>query len=171
MHHLSTFSDPGKYIKRSYKNKKNIIVISPDNNKYKFDIIEKIKQELQYYKIIVIENFRYNEYKQLISRAKFSITFGEGLDGYYVEPTFSGTIAFSVYNEDFFTSKYRQLPTIYSDYKSMLTNLCKDINLYDNKNIYNKICNENFKFLKTIYKFDLYKEKLKNFYQNNYDFK
>jgi len=49
----------------------------------------------------IIRNLTYDQYKSLVSRAKWALTFGEGLDGYFIEPVFSGAIAFAVYNEQF----------------------------------------------------------------------
>ena len=169
LHHLSTFVSPENYLMKRYKDKKNIIVISPDKNHYKIEIINKIKNALPQFKIIIINNFKYNEYKELISKAKFAITFGEGLDGYYVEPTFSGAISFAIYNKLFFTSDYKKLPTIYDSYEIMLNNICSDIKKYNNETIYNQIFRENFNYISQIYQIDIYREKLKNFYTNNYD--
>ena len=66
LHHLSTFVSPERYMHKKYVYKKNIIIISPDNNENKNKIIEKIKNELSQYKIIIIKNLTYHEYKKVI---------------------------------------------------------------------------------------------------------
>jgi hypothetical protein len=58
----------------------------------------------------------YQEYKATISKAKWALTFGEGLDGYFVEPIFSGDSSFSVYNPSFFIEDSWSLRTVYRDY-------------------------------------------------------
>ena len=171
MHHLSAFVSPEQYLIKNHIDKKDIIIVSNDKNEHRDKIIRKLKKELPKYKIIEIKGIKYHEFRELILKAKFAITFGEGLDGYYLEPTFSGTVAFAVFNTDFFTAEYKKLPTIYNSYDSMLNNICNDIKKYDNSDIYDKIWKKNFEYMKTIYQFDIYKKKLKRFYENDFDFK
>ena len=65
----------------------------------------------------IVQNLTYEEFKAAISRAKWALTFGEGLDGYFVEPIFCGCVSFAVYNERFFTEAFRSFRTVYQDYQ------------------------------------------------------
>ena len=90
IHHLSAWLNNEPYILKSFNEKENIIIISPDkfreNSKLtKVEFIQYLKKELPDFKIIEIKNFTYEEYKNIIQKAKFAITFGEGLDGYFIE--------------------------------------------------------------------------------------
>ena len=66
-------------------------------------------------------------FKKVISEAKWALTLGEGLDGYFIEPIFSGAIGFSVYNSRFFTEDFESLETVYSDYDELIKKMPMDI--------------------------------------------
>ncbi len=171
LHKLSVFSTPSRYNFVEYNNKENIILISPDNCPEKESILQKIREKLPYYELIIINNIPYLSYLSLIERAKYMITFGEGLDFYYIETVFSGGIAFAKYNNVFFTDRFRNLDSVYSDYKEMYNNICDDIIKYD-KNIdsYKLVNSESFNECNLIYNDTDYKENIKKFYNKNYTF-
>ena len=170
VHKLSVFCSPEKYYFKDYSEKKDIIIVSPDKHPDKESILHSIKKNIPSLEIKIIEGLTYEEYKELISIAKWSITFGEGLDGYFIEPVFSGTISFSVYNEDFFTYDFKSLSTIYSNYGELTKNICKDIIKNDNKEAYTQVNKEIFELCHKHYKYNEYLENLKRFYKGNYDF-
>jgi hypothetical protein len=171
-HHLSTFIDQKKYKKTLYKNKNNVILISNDINIHKSEIINEITKKLPQFKIRVVENLKYEEYKKLISESKYMITFGEGFDGYFVEPYFCGSISFAVYNDDFFPSKdYRDLPNVYESYEEMKSNIVKDIkNLEKSKEIYKELSQSVLKKINKKYGFSRYVRNIGMFYEKKYTF-
>ena len=171
LHHLSACCSYDNYFFKKYEKKENVILVSPDKNKYKDKILKKIKTELATFKIIIIQNLLWSEYKKIISNAKFCITFGEGFDGYLIEPIFSGSISFGVYNKNFFTDDYKNFPTVYKNYDDMYENICTDIKKYDNINKYTLDNQIMYDCLKKMYSFEIYQSKVKNFYLNNLDFK
>jgi len=169
--HLSTFVDPSQYHWVAYKNKKNIIGLSPDISEKKELIVKSLGKTLTNYKIVPIENMRYSEYKEFISTAKFIITFGEGFDGYYVEPFMSGGVTFAVYNDDFFPSKeFSKFENVYTNNNAMLNNVAQDIRRLDNELSYEKLVTKNFDHIKKLYNFASYQENIKKFYLGKFTY-
>lgn len=144
-----------KFPSRDYSEKENIIVLSPDKVNSKEKIISLIKNKLPKYKIITVKNMTINEYIDLICRAKFTISFGEGWDGYFLEPYLCDSIAFTVYNHIFFPNKFNSLlPCVYQTWAEAEERLVIDIKTLDDKDNYRKTS----KLLKT---------EIKKFINNN----
>ncbi len=121
------------YIYTSYEEKQNIICYSKDMHPMKEAIIDKLRTEHPEFELIEVNNITFEQYLQLISKVKYSITFGEGFDGYYAEPVFSGAIGFTVYNDIFFPSGiYKTFKNVYLSYDEMLKSICDDIDFFEN---------------------------------------
>ncbi len=115
-----------KYYKTDFKDKKNIILLSPDFNKHKNKIIKKLKKELSEYQFKIIRNMKFEDYKKEISKAKYTLTFGEGFDGYFLEPYLSGSIGFAVYNNVFFPKDFPKIQTLYASWQDLYDNIVED---------------------------------------------
>lgn len=123
--------------------KKKQIVLSPDIIEERNTIITLLQKYLPEYKLITVKKMKLEDYKDLISSSKYAITFGEGYDGYFIEPYLSGSVAFSVLNTRFFPKNFKEMPTIYSSWNDMEEKLIKDIkNLDMNDELYSKINRE-----------------------------
>ena len=175
---FSPWTSPTPYIFKKFNEKRNIIIVSPDIidvNLYptlltKDNIISKLKAELPHFEIITIQNMAYMDYKKLISDAKFAITFGEGLDGYYCEPIFSGCVSFAVYNEVFFTPQFKSLPTVYESFEMLLSKIVYDLKNLDtetNFTNYNNIQNE---MISKIYSLERLQDNIKSYYLGELNF-
>jgi hypothetical protein len=170
VHLFSVFIESKQYFYSSWEEKDDIIVISPDPHPLKNRIMDTIKIKMPSIRQVIVENLTYLEYKKLISKAKYAVTFGEGFDGYYLEPFFSGSFSFTVYNDLFFpTEEFKDFFGVYGDYESMEKKICDDINLINSqknlrdisfKEIHDKIC--------SFYSFDSYKKNIELFYQQKY---
>jgi len=172
VHKLSVFGSPEKYNRIPFDEKEDLIIVSPDHAPEKEEVLNSLKKELPSFKIQIIQYLTYMEYLNTISRAKFALTFGEGLDFYFIETVFSGGIGFAVYNEDFFTKDFELSPMIYSSYEKMKELITGDINmLNNNKSYFNEIHQKQFDTCKKVYKYDEYINNIKNFYKGNYTFK
>jgi hypothetical protein len=68
---------------------------------------------------------------RLARRAKWSLTFGEGLDGYFAEPVWSGGVAFAVFNDRFFTPAFAELETIYPSWAALMQRMPLDLQRLD----------------------------------------
>ena len=134
------------FYKTSYSQKEKIIVFSPDEHPKRQTIKKLLHQQLPDYKFITIKKMHLNDYKKLISRALFTITFGEGYDGYFIEPYFSGSIGFAVRNDTFFPKKMSSLMGLYSSWEDMELNIVKDIRkLEKDSKLYTSTSSKGFK--------------------------
>jgi hypothetical protein len=177
-HLLSPWLNPVPYKVRSYEEKENLVIYSPDKiqwvpnqtNLSKEEIISNLKSKLPHYKFVEIKNLKYDAYKDLASRAKFALTFGEGLDGYFIEAVFSGGISFAVYNENFFTEEYKNLDTLYDTFDELNANIVSKINELDQKEKYYNKHVEIAAIVNKSYSIKYLETDLKEFYNKKYDF-
>jgi hypothetical protein len=171
-HHFSTFVDPRQYHQVSYDKKKDLIVFSPDPDPAKAAIVKKIMEAFPTYEFVTIQDMKYETYKKVISQAKYTVTFGEGFDGYYVEAFFSDGITFAVYNDDFFPNKnFAGFENTFSSYASMLADITDTMKQLDNKEVYEKNVTKNMHEITKLYGFENYKNNVKKFYLGQYTYK
>jgi glycosyltransferase involved in cell wall biosynthesis len=118
--------------------------------------------------LIEIKNKSYSEYLDLISRAKWMVTFGEGVDGYFLESVRSGAISFAVHNFNFFDERFDVLQTVYDSYTDMLTSLVDDILRLDNAEDFARLSQQMIALDKCVYNDKEYRENIKNYYLGNF---
>lgn len=170
VHMLST-SNLVNYEYRSYDQKENLLVYSCDDSPYKQQVLECIKKNFPEIKMIEIKNMKYEKYLDTISKAKWMITFGEGVDGYFLESVRCGAISFAVRNKFFFDYRFDTVPTIYDSYSQMIERIADDMKMYDNVNDYTKI-NDSMRTLDLrVYNDNEYKENIRQFYLDDFTFK
>ncbi|HEY6872881.1 MAG TPA: hypothetical protein VI298_09175 [Geobacteraceae bacterium] len=165
VHHLSVWVSKEKYIYQDLNKKGKIIVVSPDQHPLRNAILKKIQKQLADFNFIVIRKMKYSQYRSIISEAQFSLTFGEGLDGYFAEPVFSGGIGSAVYNDKFFDEEYRGLPFVYESWEQLSENFACDVlkTIADPK-LYAASHMSQFNVLSANYCYDNYKDNIRNFY-------
>ena len=169
-HHLSVYLDESNYPKKTFDQKENIILLSPDHHKNKKEIINILKDKLPFFTFITINKITFEDYKELVSKSKFQITFGEGLDGYFIEPYFCKSIGFSVYNEEFFTSNYQLLKTVYPSYKELKRNIVNDIlELNNNKTKYESTWEKGFNVCVKDYNAKNFEKNVADYYSKKYN--
>lgn len=123
----------------AYEKKENIFLYSPDEHPYKSMVLQRLHNEFPSMKFIEIRNIPFRDYLKLISRAKWAMSFGEGLDGYFTEPYAAGGIAFTVWHKEFFTDEYKGLPTILNSYEEAVDTLPALMRSLDHKKAYEKM--------------------------------
>lgn len=165
LHKLSVYVSPEQYYRTPYKEKENLMIVSPDYHPKKPKILKILSEQLPNLRILIIRNLSYEEYKNIISKAKWSLTFGEGLDGYFVETIFSGGVSFAVYNERFFTRDFMSLRTVYPSYGVLEENIVSDIKELDNEESYSEYQNIQFTLCAKYYNYKRYIDNLTSFYQ------
>lgn len=170
LHKLSVWISPEKYTFRKYGEKENLIVVSPDAHPMKDKVLERLAA-IPGLRVQIIRNLTYEQYKSTIAGAKWALTFGEGLDGYIIEPIFSGAVAFAVYNEEFFTPDFKTLPTIYPSFDNLLEAIVSDISRLDNEGLYKEYQQVQFDLCAKYYSAEQYRKNIRSFYENNYTFK
>jgi len=168
-HYLSVDIDESYYPKRSFAEKENLILISPDLHPNKERIVSMLQKSLPDFEFFTIKNVTFEQYKQLVAKAKFQITFGEGLDGYFIEPYFCNSIGFAVYNEEFFTEKYLKLETVYESYEYLENSILSDIlKLNGSENEYVAKWKAGFEVCKTDYNTVNFLNNLRGYYKKKY---
>jgi len=171
IHKLSTFVSPERHYKKPYVEKEDILIVSPDQHPMKGEILKTISKTMPQLKVRIIQGMQYEEYKELISRAKWALTFGEGLDAYFVESIYSGAVSFSVYHAGFFTEDFKNLRTVYSNYHEMLKQMPLDMMNLNNEEDYSNYQREEFDLCAGYYDFREYAKNLELFYKGDYTFK
>ena len=171
VHHLSTYGSPEQYRRRAYAEKANLMIASPDEHPMKAAILEDLQKRWPGVAFQVIRNLTYGDYKATIEKAKWAVTFGEGMDGYFLETVLSGGISFAVYNDDFFPKEFQALPTVFGSYEQMGRELPAMLERLDNPSSYNECHAVMFELIKKNSSFDAYLKKLQAFYQGRYDIK
>jgi hypothetical protein len=171
LHLLSVRLDPKSYNRIKYIEKDDLMIISPDEHPIKSRVLKLISEQLPKMRIQIISNLTYEEYKRVIERAKWSLTFGEGLDGYFVETIFSGGIGFSVYNADYFTEEFGSLETVYDNYDSLIREICSDVKRLDEKSAYDHYQDQQYALCSRYYNNADYYKNLNLFYNESYTFK
>lgn len=171
-HLFSAMWDMTKYTKRDFNEKEKIIVLSPDGHENKDEIVDRLKQEFTDWKFITVENLTFSEYMDLISRAFFTITFGEGFDGYFLQPAIVNSVGIAAYNDEFFPDRsWTKLDNVFENYEDMAKNIVNFIREYSqNHQKYSELSSLNQKMQDEIYNYEQYKDNLKRFYEKKYDF-
>ena len=173
IHKFSTYVSPEQYHFKTYIEKENILIVSQpeDEHPSRTKRLKLLRNEFPEMEIKVIENITYDEFKKVISKSKWALTFGEGLDGYFIEPIFSGAIAFSVFNSRFFTKDFKSLETVYNDYEELIKKMPMDLKRLDSKKYYKLYQEQEFERCSKYYDYNEYIENLKLFYQGEYTYK
>ncbi len=170
LHKLSVYLSPEQYSCSKFIERSDLMIVSPDTNPRKSDILGLISKEFPSMQIQIIQNLTYDEFKTAISHAKWALTFGEGLDGYFVETIFSGGIGFAVYNSDFFTQNFKSLQTVYESYDALAKRICSDICELNRENEYSEYQSKQFALCAKYYNYGDYILNLKLFYEGKYTY-
>jgi len=170
VHKLGVRFGPELYQRTADSDKKPILVVSPDAHPLKDEVLRQIARAHPQLEIRIVCNLSYQEYKALISRAKWALTFGEGLDGYFAETIFSGGNSFAVFNERFFTPAFAALETVYPSWEILLERMPVDLQRLDEPVNYDRCWREAYDLLTSLYSTDQFSENLRAFYRGEYTF-
>lgn len=125
---LPAYTDLSAYNSSTFENKDNLIIYSLDDAPHKEEVLKKIQEELPEYELIEIRGITFDQYMDLATRCKFSISFGEGFDGYVAQPIYQGGIGMTVYNEEYFPSEdFLQYDNFFSDEDHMIESIVSTI--------------------------------------------
>lgn len=139
---IFSYLDLSKWKPILFSQKEKLILLSPDKNVYRKNVVKVLKKGLPDFELVTIKNVCFEQYMSLVCRAFAVISFGEGFDGYFLQPSFVKTMSFAVYNETFFPNNdFLALPNIYVSYAEMSQNIVRDIQslVYDQTGYYETI--------------------------------
>jgi hypothetical protein len=168
LHRLVICTGAEFYSPVKYGDKEPLLVVSPDAHPARELVLQEIAQKQPELRIQVIEGLTYEAYKKLIQRAKWSLTFGEGLDGYFAEPVFSGAISFAVFNARFFTPGFAELETVYSSWDVLRQKIAADISRLDEPVAYTQCWQRAYELLSEQLDTNRFREQLRTFYRGEY---
>jgi len=173
LHYISVDINLKNYKKYSFEEKEKIILYSKDENLYKQNVLIKLKENFPNWQFIQIDNMTFSQYMDIVAKSYFIISFGEGMDGYFIQPAYVGTIGISVYNNNYFPDEsWKTLKNVYVSYDEMINCICKDLHkAAKDEDLYYDIINKQRGMLDKIYNYDNFIENLTRFYNKDYDWR
>ena len=168
IHYLSWGLFPEDFERVEYSSKQKLIVISADPHPAKFEICRRISEALPDHKLIEIWKMTYEEYKSNIKHAKFMFTFGEGLDGYFVEFIFSGGVAMAIYSDRFFTAEYRNLEGVFQDSEDAIAGVADFIKATNSEKQHQAIAERQYNLVAKTFNRKEYLQNIRAFYEKYY---
>jgi len=115
-----------KILKRDFQDKSRLIMVSPDvpagpdGEAVRDWFIAQLEDRLDGVSVVIVENLNVDEYLDLAGSAKIAVTFGEGLDGYFIETVMSGGVAFALRNDTFMPDEVLNLPFVSGNVPELL---------------------------------------------------
>ena len=172
LHHFSTWDDTSAWPKVPFAQKEKVIAVSPDSHPRREEVLAMIARRLPDYRVVEIRDMTFGEYLQLTARSLFALTFGEGFDGYFVQPPVCGSLGFVVYNEDFFPGReWLSCGNVYATYDDLLMRFADDVlRLEGNEAAYEAVRRRQTDMLGQIYDSARFADNLRRFYAGEYDF-
>jgi hypothetical protein len=168
LHRLATYNGPELYSRTTYQDKEHVLMVSRDPHPLRELVLDKIAQLLPDLRIQVIQDLSYEDYAKLAGRAKWSLTFGEGLDAYFLDPVFSGGVSFAVFNDRFFTPAFAKLETVYPSWEVLMDRMPADLRRLDEPVAYDRCGREAYDLLSELYSTNRFRENLRLFYRAEY---
>lgn len=170
IHRLGCLNGPEFYLRSSYQEKEPLLIVSPDGHLLKGEVLGKIAQSFPELRIQIIQDLHYEDYRTLVSRTKWGLTFGEGLDSYFADTIFSGGVAFAVFNNRFFTPEYAKLENVYPSWEVLMDRITTELQRLDEPIAYNRCCQQTYDLLCTCSGAERFRENLRMFYRGEYTF-
>jgi hypothetical protein len=129
---LPAYTDLSGYEPMDRNEKQKLIIYSPDQGPHREPVLKALREGLPDYKLVEINGVTFDEFMNLATRCLFSITFGEGFDGYIAQPIIQGGIGLAVYREEYFPSEQMlNLFNIFSNEEDMIENIVGRIRAFE----------------------------------------
>ncbi|MAM94586.1 hypothetical protein [Parvibaculum sp.] len=160
---LPAYTDLSAYPQASYEEKEKLIIYSPDNAPHKKACLKKIKEELPDFELVEIRDITFDRFMDLATRCMFSITFGEGFDGYLAQPIHQGGLSFSIFEEEFFPSgHFLEYQNIFASPEEMTEEICARMLYFQrNPDEYKKLNRQWIEEYEKLYSYDDYCAKIR----------
>jgi len=160
---LPAYTDLSSYPGCGFAGKEKLIIYSLDKAEHKARCLQRIAAELPDYKLIEIKDITFDRFMDLATRCMFSITFGEGFDGYLAQPILQGGVGFAVYNDDFFPSPhFKDYENIFSSGEEMVSQICEVMrNLSSDQAAYTELNKKFAAEYDRLYSFEDYVERVR----------
>jgi hypothetical protein len=168
---LPAYTDLSGYEAIDRSEKEKLIIYSPDQEPHREPVLKLLKERLPDYRLVEIRGITFDKYMELATRCMFSVTFGEGFDGYLAQPTYQGGIGLAVYREEYFPSeKLRQLPNIFSSEQDMIDNIVARIRSFENdETLYRDTNKSMMDIYNALYSKDDYMKRIEKLLKRDFD--
>jgi hypothetical protein len=121
---LPPYTDLSAYEPIGRGEKQKLIIYSPDESRHREPVLKVLRERLPDYQLLEIQGITFDRFMELATRCLFSISFGEGFDGYVAQPIHQGGIGLAVYRSEYFPSeKLREFPNFFSSEQDMVDNI------------------------------------------------
>jgi hypothetical protein len=98
---LPAYTDLSEYPTATFEEKENLILYSDDQAPYREAVLNRLSA-LPEYRLLRVQGMTFDRYMEYATRCRFSVSFGEGFDGYVAQPIYQGGIGFALYTDEFF---------------------------------------------------------------------
>lgn len=155
-----------------YGEKEKNILYSPDTNEYKEELINSLKGKLSNFNFIEVKDLTFEDFQKIVSKSFATISFGEGFDGYFLQPCILGSLGISVYNDKFFPDRsWLELDNVFDSWNNLDNKIVELVQtLEQDFHKYIELVNQNKQKHDELYGQKSFIDKLNKFYQKRYDF-
>lgn|GEM_PF-1867693 len=169
---LPAYTDLSGYAPLKFSEKEKLIIYSPDDSPWRSAALNILKAELPDYKLVEIRGITFDKFMDLATRCKYSITFGEGFDGYLAQPIHQGGVSFAVYNEEFFpTPDMQDFENIFRSSEDFLDNIVSTIRRLDSSPVaYEEVNLKMIEVYDDLYSKDDYVDRVSRLVQRSFDY-
>ncbi|EIG63511.1 hypothetical protein [Bradyrhizobium sp. WSM1253] len=138
---LPAFTDLSNYDSISFAEKEKLILYSPDDAPWRAAALAALQEGLPDYRLQEIRGITFDEYMDIATRCRFSLTFGEGFDGYLAQPIYQGGVGFAVYNDEYFPFReMREFKNLFSSSQDLIDNIVMTIRTLESQpELYNSV--------------------------------
>lgn len=170
-HLLPAYTDLSAYTPTSFSKKEDLIIYSLDDAPYKQKCLDILKKNFPEFKFQEVRGISFDEYMDLATRCMFSISFGEGFDGYIAQPIYQGGLGLTVFREDFFPShEFLKYDIFFESPEQMLEKIVNVVSKYRNDQFgYDFLNKELVAEYDKLYSFDDYVTRIINLMNRNFD--
>lgn len=164
--YLGTYPGTDTYEIVPFKKKRNTILVSHDYHPQKQRILKALETQFPELEIIVVKDMTFEEYNEHQKYCKFGISFGEGMDSYFLTCILYGGIGFAVNNNTFFTDDIRAFSTVFNSYQELEAAIATKITALNTATAYTNLVNSTRSVVGKYYNNAYYKRRIEHIHSN-----
>lgn len=168
---VPAYTDLSAYNPSTLENKDKLVIYSLDEAPHKEEVLKRVMSAFPDYEFFEIRGITFDRYMDLATRCQFSISFGEGFDGYVAQPIYQGGIGMTVYNEEFFPSAdFLKYENFFRSEEDMITNIVLTMKaLLSNPERYKQLNTELVAEWDKLYSFDEYVKQIQKLVNREFE--
>jgi len=163
---LGTYPGTDNYENVPFERKRNTLLVSHDDHPQKEAILRSLQRAMPELEIIVVQNMTFEEYTEHQKYCKFGLTFGEGMDAYFLKCILYGGVGFAVNNATFFTDDIRAFPTVFDSFEQLSKNLPSIIQQLNSPEPYTAVVKTTRSVIGKYYNHGCYTKRIKHIHTN-----